>query len=107
MAPASFSGSLEARVRGVCGGNDGGGVRPSYRLGGEANRARDRRNLMAMAQSPARRDTGAGKKASDVTRASAVGADVWTPHVSDWKGKKRQRVPVYAGWADAGPLRAR
>ena len=84
-------------MRGGCEGNDGGGVRPSYRHGGEAKRARDRRNLMAMAQSPARRDTGAGKKASDVTLASAVGADAWGPHVSGPTEKKRARA-CSAGW---------
>ena len=59
------------------------------------------------AQSPARRISWTEEGEGDVTRASAVGADVWTPHVSDWKEKKVQRVPVCAGWADAGPLRAR
>ena len=45
--------------------------------------------IMRVAPSPARRDSRTEEGEGDVTRASAVGADVWTPHVSDWKGKKK------------------
>ena len=80
---AGINGGGLGAWRGARSGEMGGGGR-GLLIGveGEGDR-RLNAGIERGAKSPARRDSGARKKEGGVTLASAVGADVWTPHVSD------------------------